>query len=98
MYEVTLRVPVNRIAEDYSFTVRLVNGVPILKNILERRLRVNIQSKLLKYLRSLARRSDVNKQVMEKMKNAGSVFRPYPVDKYSECSYAEITIRKRGFP
>jgi hypothetical protein len=80
LYEVALRVPVNRVAEEYSLTVRLVNGVPILKNILERRLRVNIQSKLLKYLRSLARRSDVNKQVMEKMKNAGSAFRPYQVD------------------
>ena len=79
MNEVTIRVPVNGVAEEYSLTVRLVNGVPILKNILEMRLRVNIQSKLLKYLRFLARRSDVNKQVMEKMKNAGSAFKPYPV-------------------
>ena len=61
LYEVTVRVQVDGAAEEYTLAVRLLNGVPILQNI---PFRVKIQSKLLKYLRSLARRNDVNKPVI----------------------------------
>ena len=96
MYQVTLRiVQVNAVEEEYSLSVRLVNGMPILQNI---PFRIKIQSKLLKYLRSVARRNDVNKPVMKVMKDVGSVFKPYPVDEYNDGGYAEITIREQGFP
>ena len=80
MYQVTLRiVQANAVEEEYSLSVRLVNGMPILQNI---PFRIKIQSKLLKYLRSIARRNDVNKPVMKVMKDVGSVLKPYPVDEY----------------
>jgi hypothetical protein len=69
LYQVTLRIIQVNAVEDYSLTVRLLNRVPILQNI---PFRVKIQSKLLKYLRSLARRNDVNMPVMKMMKKVDS--------------------------
>jgi hypothetical protein len=65
LYQVTLRIIQVNAVEDYFLTVRLINRVPILQNI---PFRVKIESKLLKYLRSLARRNDENKPVMKMMK------------------------------
>ena len=69
LYEVTVRVQVDGAAEEYTLAVRLLNGVPILLKI---PFRVKIQSKLLKYLQSLARRNGLNKPVIKMIKKVDS--------------------------